>query len=97
MSSVVWAILSFLIVVATKYITSIRLRSLREKIQKDQQDANELRRVLSQASEKEGELKAENEELQAKVTALRNIILTLERTHQRALQNRAQSDDAQKK
>ena len=82
-SSTFWAVLSFLVVAVTKYLTSVRLRRLRERIHKDQEDANELKRMLSTVSEKEGQVKAENEELHAKLTAMRNINVNLERTMNR--------------
>ena len=83
-TGILWAIFCFIVVAVTKYLTSLRLRTLKERIEKDQQDAAELRRVLSQASEKEGQLKSEYEGIEKKLTALRNIIVNLERSHQRS-------------
>ena len=73
MNSILWAFLAFLVVAFTKYMTSLRLRNLRERIQRDQQDANELKRQLTLTSEKEDQLKAEIEVVRAKLTALDNI------------------------
>ena len=94
-NSTFWAVLSFLVVAVTKYLTSVRLRRLRERIHKDQEDANELQRVLNTASEKEGQVKAENDELLAKLTAMRNINVNLERTLNRLKgpQSPAQTED----
>ena len=81
MNSILWAFLAFLVVAFTKYMTSLRLRNLRERIQRDQQDANELKRQLTLTSEKEDQLKAEIEVVRAKLTALDNINTNLERQY----------------
>ena len=79
----VWVILGFLVVAATKYLCSLRLRNLADKMQRDQQDTSELRYQLVQAEEREHQLKSETERLQAKLTALRNVVGNLERSLQR--------------
>lgn len=89
MDSTVWAALAFLVVAVTKYLTSMRLRNLQARIQKDQNEADELKQVLNQTSEKENLLKTETENLQAKTMALSNIVINLERS----LQNARQSSD----
>lgn len=75
----VWAFLACLLVAGTKYFTSQRLRNLLEKIQKDQQDTEELREALSQVADKENLLKSQNENLTARITALQNIIVNIEK------------------
>ena len=75
----IWAFLACLLVAVTKYFTSQRLRNLLEKIQKDQQDTEELREVLSQAADKENLLKSQNENLTSRITALQNIIVNIEK------------------
>ena len=89
MDSTVWAALAFLVVAVTKYLTSMRLRNLQARIQKDQNEADELKQVLNQSSEKENLLRTEIETLQAKTMALSNIVINLERS----LQNARQSSD----
>lgn len=79
----IWVVLGFLIVAITKYATSVRLRHLTERVYKDQQDASTLRYKLVEAEERETQLKTETERLQAKVTALRNVVTNLERSLQR--------------
>lgn len=79
-----WALLAFLVVATTKYLTSLRLRKLSEQIVKDRQTTEELRTVLSQVAEKESILKTQTEELVNKVTVLNNIVSTLERSVQRS-------------
>ena len=96
MNSILWAFLAFLVVALTKYMTSLRLRNLQERIHKDQQDANELKRQLTLVAEKESQLKAEIEVVQAKLTALNNINTNLERQYNklRAAVPQAEADSS---
>ena len=87
MDSTIWAALAFLVVAVTKYLTSMRLRNLQARIQKDQHEADELKQVLNQTSEKENLLRAEIENLQTKTMALSNIVVNLERSLQNARQS----------
>lgn len=80
----IWSLLAFTIVAATKYLTSLRLRNLRERIHRDQRDAEELKRTLDQAAEKETELKTQTDQLVSKATALQNIVSNLERSLQKS-------------
>jgi len=79
----IWVVLGFLVVAITKYATSVRLRHLTERVHQDQQDASQLRYKLAEAAERETQLKTETERLQAKVTALRNVVSNLEKSLQR--------------
>ena len=83
MAGYFWVVVGFLIVAVTKYLTSVRLRGLAEKMQRERHDASELRNVLLQAEEKESLLKKESEMLQNKVTALKNVVGSIERAIQR--------------
>lgn len=80
MSGYFWVVLGFLVVAVTKYLTSLRLRGLAERMHREHADANELRHALVQAEERETALKTETEKLHAKVSALRNIVANLERS-----------------
>ena len=51
-----WVVVGFVIVAITKYLTSVKLRSLAEKMQRERHDASELRSLLIQAEEKENAL-----------------------------------------
>ena len=51
-----WVVVGFVIVAITKYLTSVRLRSLAEKMQRERHGASELRSLLIQAEEKENGL-----------------------------------------
>ena len=74
----IWAVLTFILVGLTKYLTSLRLRNLRDKFQSDQRDADDLRRQLSEVVEKETVLRDETEKLMSKANTLHNIVVNLE-------------------
>ena len=80
----IWAILTFLLVALTKYLTSLRLRNLRDKIQRDQRIADDLRKQLTEVAEKESILKDETEQLMSKASTLHNIVSNLERSLERS-------------
>lgn len=73
----------FAIVAITKYLTSIALRSLAEKMQRERHDASELRPLLLQAEEKGNALQSDAETLQTKLGALKNVVGNIERSVQR--------------
>ena len=83
MSGYFWVVLGGLVIFTTKYLTSVRLRGLTDRMQRKQTGALELRHVLVLAEEKEMQLKTETERLQTKVSGLRNVVATLERSLQR--------------
>ena len=76
----IWTLLTFLLVALTKYITSLRLRNLRDKVQLDQQVADELRKKLTEFVEKESILKDEAEQLMDKANTMHYIISNIERS-----------------
>lgn len=82
----IWAALTFILVGLTKYLTSLRLRNLRDKVQSDQRDADDLRKQLSEVVEKETVLKDETEKLMGKANTLHNIVVNIERSLERAEQ-----------
>jgi uncharacterized protein YlxW (UPF0749 family) len=79
----IWAILIFLLVALTKYFTSLRLRKLRDQVQRDQRITDDLRKQLNEVAEKESTLKNETETLMSKVSIMYNIVLNLERSLER--------------
>lgn len=83
MSGYFWVAVGFLVVFITKYLTSIRLRGLADRMHREQADTNELRHALVEAEERESTLKSETEGLQEKVAGLRNVVGNLERSLQR--------------
>ncbi|MFL2540368.1 MAG: hypothetical protein ACJ0UT_00055 [Candidatus Latescibacterota bacterium] len=80
----IWTLLTFLLVALTKYITSLRLRNLRDKVQQDQQVADELRKKLTEFVEKESILKDEAEQLMGKANTMHNLISNIERSIEKA-------------
>ena len=82
----IWAVLTFILIGLTKYLTSLRLRNLRDKVQSDQRDADDLRKQLSEVVEKETVLKDETEKLMGKANTLHNIVVNLERSLEKAEQ-----------
>lgn len=80
-----------MVVAATKYLTAIRLRGLTQRMQREHQDAIDLREVLTQASERESELKSETGDLQAKITALRSAVGNIERSLQQISRGKSAS------
>ena len=84
-----WVVLGFLVVAVTKYLTSMRLRGMAERMQRDQQESTELRYVLVEAEEKESKLKTETDRLQTKLTALRNVVTNLQRSVNRGKRTEA--------
>ena len=83
MSAYFWVVVGLFVVALTKYLTSVRLRGLTDRMQSEHADAQELRHVLVQVEEKETQLKTETTRLQAKVSGLRNVVGNLERSLQR--------------
>lgn len=80
MSGYFWVVIGLLVVAITKYLTSVRLRGLSDRMHREHADAQELRHVLVQAEEKETQLKTETERLQTKVSGLRNVVGNIERS-----------------
>ena len=80
----IWAILTFILVALTKYLTSLRLRNLRDKVQRDQRAADDLRKQLSEVAEKETVLKDETEKLMGNTSTMHNIVSNLERLLEKA-------------
>ena len=79
-----WALLAFIIVGSTKYVTSVRLRALHDRMHEDHEVAEDLRRQLSQVADKRELLRSQTEILAAKVNALTNVVQNLERTLSRS-------------
>ena len=76
----IWTILAFILVALTKYLTTLRLRNLREKIQTDKRETDELKKILTEAAQKKSQLTMETEKLMVKANTLKHIVDHLERT-----------------
>lgn len=81
-SGFIWVILGVMMVAISKYVASIRLRGLADRMQRDHHDAGELRFRLAQAAEKGSQLSTETNRLKSKVMALRNAVASLEKSLQ---------------
>ncbi len=83
MSGYFWALLGVLVVAVTKYLTSVRLRGLTDRMHREHADTSELRQELIQVEEKESQLNKEAERLDRKVQGMRSVVGNLERSLQR--------------
>lgn len=74
---IIWPLLTFALVALTKYVTSIRLRNLRDKIRKDLSEADDLRHLLFQSIESKEIIETEKKELTQRMGAFRDLIANL--------------------
>ena len=70
----VWTILTFLCVLATKFLTSVRLRGLKTKLEAIQPEIDDLRLKVAVSEEQMEELKLKVEERESLLTNLRDVI-----------------------
>ena len=70
----VWTILTFLCVLATKFLTSVRLRGLKTKLEAMQPEIDDLRLKVAVSEEQMEELKVKVEERESLLTNLRDVI-----------------------
>ena len=83
MSGYFWVVLGGLVIFTTKYLTSVRLRGLTDRMRASKPTRWNCDMSCVLAEEKETQLKTETERLQTKVSGLRNVVATLERSLQR--------------
>lgn len=83
MNGTIWVILGFLLIATTKYLTSLRLRNLQEKMQREHQTATNLKQTLERVAQQEIQIKEDIEKVQARLTTMRNIVGNLERVVQK--------------
>jgi chromosome segregation ATPase len=70
----VWTLLAFLCVVATKYLTSVRLRGLKIKLEAIRPEIDDLRLKVADSEEQMEALKLKVEERESLLTNLSNVI-----------------------
>ncbi len=70
----VWTIFTFLCVLATKFLTSVRLRGLKTKLEAMQPEIDDLRLKVAVSEEQMEELKLKVEERESLLTNLRDVI-----------------------
>jgi len=83
MTGYFWVVLGILVVAITKYLTSVRLRGLTDRMYREHANTSELRQELVQVEEKETQLSKEAERLDRKVQGMRSVVGNLERSLQR--------------
>jgi hypothetical protein len=74
----VWTILAFLCVLATKFLTSVRLRGLKAKLQAIQPEIYDLRLKVADSEEQMEALKLKVEERESLLTNLSDVIRVYE-------------------
>ena len=70
----VWTILAFLCVLATKFLTSVRLRGLKAKLEAIQPEIYDLRLKVANSEEQMEELKLKVEDRESLLTNLSDVI-----------------------
>ena len=70
----VWTMLTFLCVLATKFLTSVRLRGLKTKLEAIQPEIDDLRLKVAESEEQMEMLKLKVEERESLLTNLRDVI-----------------------
>ena len=76
----IWTILSVLAVLGTKFITSLRLKDLKAKMEEIQPKIDELRGQLVEAEDELENLKIKEEATQTRLTHLKGVVQYLENT-----------------
>ncbi len=74
----IWTMLAMLCVVATKFLTSVRLRGLRAKFESIQPEIDDLRLKVSQTEEEMEALRLKVEEREQLLTNLGDVVRVLE-------------------
>jgi hypothetical protein len=74
----VWTILAFLCVLATKFLTAVRLRGLKAKMEAVQPHIDDLRLKLAEAEEEVGALKLRLGERSELHSAIKDVVNQLE-------------------
>ncbi len=78
-----WVLVGVIGVATTKYLTSVRLRRLTDRVHREHADTSELRQELFLVEEKESQLNKEAERLEENVRGMRSVVSNLERSLQR--------------
>jgi peptidoglycan hydrolase CwlO-like protein len=70
----VWTILAFLCVLATKFLTAVRLRGLKARLEAIQPEIDELRLKVAESEEEMEALKLKVEEREKLLTNLQDVV-----------------------
>jgi predicted nucleic acid-binding Zn-ribbon protein len=74
----VWTILGLLCVMATKFLTAVRLRGLKAKLEAIQPEIDEVRYKVAEAEDSYDTLKLKVEEKEKLLTNLKDVVRNLE-------------------
>jgi len=74
----IWTIISFLCVLATKFATSMRIKDLRAQLERAQPHIDELRAKLAETEDEVESLKLKEQGLQQRLAHLKDVVRTLE-------------------
>ncbi|MEE2831718.1 MAG: hypothetical protein VYD18_05105 [Candidatus Latescibacterota bacterium] len=74
----IWTILAVAAVVATKLVTTLRLKDLRAKLESIQPDIDELRHKVAESEEEFEILRMKEEASESRVTHLKGVVQHLE-------------------
>ena len=74
----IWTILAVAAVVATKLVTTLRLKDLRAKLESIQPDIDELRHKVAESEEEFESLRLKEEASESRVTHLKGVVQHLE-------------------
>jgi len=74
----IWTILAALAVLATKFVTALRLKDLKAKLEAVQPDIEELRQKVAEAEDEVADLRMREEATETKLTHLKGVVQYLE-------------------
>lgn len=74
----IWTIVAVLAVLATKFVTALRLKDLKAKLEAIQPDIDELRTKVAEAEDEFESLRIKEEATQSRLTHLKGVVNHLE-------------------
>jgi chromosome segregation ATPase len=88
----IWTILSIAAVMATKFVTSLRLKDMKAKLESIQPDIDELRTKVAESEDEFESLRMKEDATQTRVTHLKGVVQHLE-TQVKSAPNAASAPD----
>ncbi|MFH1566643.1 MAG: hypothetical protein ABIL09_01490, partial [Gemmatimonadota bacterium] len=79
-SAMIWTMLAALAVLATKFVTALRLKDMKAKLEGIQPYIEEIKAKVAQAEDEFADLKMREESTRNKMTHLRSVVQFLETT-----------------
>lgn len=74
----IWTLLAIAAVVATKFVTSLRLKDMKAKLESIQPDIDELRTKVAESEDEFESLRMKEDATQTRVTHLKGVVQYLE-------------------